>query len=591
MRRTKIVCTLGPASNTKEMISELIKNGMDAARINFSHGDYKSHGETVKNLMEARKELNAPIPLILDTKGPEIRIKKFGKQKVYLEVGSNFTLTTRDVVGDFSIVSVTYQDLPKDLKKGSRVLVDDGLIELNVIDLNETDIVCEVVNGGFLSSNKGINIPDVYVNLPSLTERDVEDIKFGIENGFDYIAASFIRSARDVLKIRRVLEENGGGDIFIIAKIESREGVNNIDEILAVADGIMVARGDLGVEIPIDEVPLVQKELIKKANAACKPVITATQMLESMAINPRPTRAEVNDVANAIFDGSDAIMLSGETASGKYPVHSVATMAKIAVTTEGSINYVKRIHQQFSEEQTNITNAISYAACTTAAELNTTCIATVTKSGFTARMIAKFKPTCPIAASTFNEMVWRQLNLVWGCRPVFLERILDDSQIFELAMETAIKSGLAANGDTVVIAVGVPVGVTGSTNTMRVEIVGDVICKGVGVGDKTASGQAAVVMVPEEALKNFKKGDVLVTPNTNNEILPFAKQASAIVVGPIENPEGSHAEIIAHALEIPVVICNSCVTDLITNGTFISVDAKKGFVSAGASLKSKTENE
>ncbi len=581
MRRTKIVCTLGPASNTKEKIKELIENGMDAARINFSHGDYDSHGQTVNNLKEAREELNAPIPLILDTKGPEIRIKKFAKSKVYLESGSTFTLTTRDVEGDGNIVGVTYKDLPKDLKKGSRVLLDDGLLELKVTGLSETDVECEVINGGFLSSNKGVNIPDVYVNLPSLTERDIEDIKFGVKMGFDYIAASFIRSAKDVLKIRRVLEENGGGDIFIIAKIENREGVNNIDEILAVSDGIMVARGDLGVEIPIEEVPLVQKELIKKANAVCKPVITATQMLESMASNPRPTRAEANDVANAIFDGSDAIMLSGETASGKYPVESVSTMARIAVTTEGSINYIKRLHQQFYPEQTNITNAISYAACTTAAELKTACISTVTKSGFTARMISKFKPTCPIAASSFNERVWRQLNLVWGCRPVLLERILDDGKVFELAMETAVKSGLAVNGDTVVIAVGVPVGVSGSTNTMRVEIVGDVICKGTGIGGKSASGQATVIKVIDEALKKFKKGDVLVTPYTTNDLLPFAKQASAIVVGPMDQVEGSHAEIIAHALDVPVVICNSCVTDLIKNGTFISVDAEKGFVYAG----------
>ncbi|MCQ4725469.1 pyruvate kinase [Anaerotignum faecicola] len=581
MRRTKIVCTLGPASNTKEKIKELIENGMDAARINFSHGDYDSHGQTINNLKEAREELNAPIPLILDTKGPEIRIKKFAKSKVYLESGSTFTLTTRDVEGDGNIVGVTYKDLPKDLKKGSRVLLDDGLLELKVTGLSETDVECEVINGGFLSSNKGVNIPDVYVNLPSLTERDIEDIKFGVKMGFDYIAASFIRSAKDVLKIRRVLEENGGGDIFIIAKIENREGVNNIDEILAVSDGIMVARGDLGVEIPIEEVPLVQKELIKKANAVCKPVITATQMLESMASNPRPTRAEANDVANAIFDGSDAIMLSGETASGKYPVESVSTMARIAVTTEGSINYIKRLHQQFYPEQTNITNAISYAACTTAAELKTACISTVTKSGFTARMISKFKPTCPIAASSFNERVWRQLNLVWGCRPVLLERILDDGKVFELAMETAVKSGLAVNGDTVVIAVGVPVGVSGSTNTMRVEIVGDVICKGTGIGGKSASGQATVIKVIDEALKKFKKGDVLVTPYTTNDLLPFAKQASAIVVGPMDQVEGSHAEIIAHALDVPVVICNSCVTDLIKNGTFISVDAEKGFVYAG----------
>lgn len=581
MRRTKIVCTLGPATNSKEKIKELILNGMDAARINFSHGTYDTHEVLINDLKEARQELGAPIPLILDTKGPEIRIKKFAKAKVYLEPGSRFTLTTNDVEGSEKIVSVTYENLPSDLNKNSRVLLDDGLVELKVVGLTETDIECEVVNGGFLSSNKGVNVPDVYVNLPALTQRDIEDIKFGIKMGFDYIAASFIRSANDVVNIRRVLEENGGDDINIIAKIENREGVNNIEEILDVADGIMVARGDLGVEIPIEEVPLVQKDLIKKANAFCKPVITATQMLESMASNPRPTRAEANDVANAIFDGSDAIMLSGETAQGKYPVESVSTMARIAFTTESSINYIKRLRQQFAPEQTNITNAISYAACTTAAELNTTCIATVTKTGFTARMISKFKPSCPIAASSFNETVWRQLNLVWGCKPVLLEEILDNTKVFELAMETAVKSRLAVNGDTVVIAVGVPVGVSGSTNTMRVEIVGDVICKGVGVGAKRAAGKATIVKVYGEAQKRFKKGDVLVTTSTCNDLMPFAKKASAIVVGPIEHTENSHAEIVGHALDIPVVICNNRVTDLIKDGTLITVDAKKGFVYSG----------
>lgn len=580
-RKTKIVCTLGPATNTKEKMMELIENGMDAARINFSHGTYDSHSILINNLKDARKELNKPTALILDTKGPEIRVKKFAKNKVYLEQGSTFTLTTNDVEGTKDIVSVTYENLPKDLNKNSRVLLDDGLIELKVLNLTDTDIECEVINGGFLSSNKGVNVPDVYVNLPALTERDEEDIKFGIKMDFDYIAASFIRSASDVLKIRRVLEENGGPEIKIIAKIENRDGVNNIEEILTVADGIMVARGDLGVEIPIEEVPLVQKELIKKCNAVCKPVITATQMLESMAVNPRPTRAEANDVANAIFDGTDAIMLSGETASGKYPIESVSTMAKIARTTESSINYVKRLRMQFALEATNMTNAISHAACTTAAELNTSCIATVTKTGFTARMISKFKPSCPIAASSFNEKVWRQLNLVWGCSPVLLEEILDNNKVFELAVETAVKSGLAVNGDVIVIAVGVPVGIAGSTNTMRVQMVGDVICKGVGVGEQIVSGKTTVINILDEADKKFSAGDILVTSATSNDLIPYAKKASAIVVGPVDNSQNCHAETIGHALGIPVIICNNIVTDLFKDGMFVTVDEKKGFVYAG----------
>ena len=583
MKRTKIVATLGPATDSVEKMKALIESGMNAARVNFSHGTYDSHTVLINNLKKAREELNAPIPLILDTKGPEIRIKKFkDNKKIYLEPGSRFTLTTEDIEGDETRVAVTYSNLPNDLNKNSRVLIDDGLVELKVVALSDTDIDCEVVNGGFISSNKGVNIPDVYVNLPALTERDIEDIKFGIKMGFDYIAASFIRSASDVLKIRRVLEENGGAGINIISKIENRQGVRNIDEILSVSDGIMVARGDLGVEIPLQEVPLVQKDLIKKASAACKPVITATQMLESMVSNPRPTRAEVNDVANAIFDGSDAIMLSGETAQGKYSVEAVATMATIAETTEGSINYIKRLHMQFAPEQVNnTTNAVSYAACTAAAELKTSCIATITKTGFTARTIAKYKPACPIAASSCDERVWRQLNLVWGCQPVLSKPIEDESKLFELAVDTAVKAGLAVKGDTIVIAVGVPVGVSGSTNTLRVETVGDVLCKGIGTGLKKASGTARIVNYKREAERNFRTGEILVTSDTTNELIPFVKQASAIVVGPVESPENCHAGIVGHALDIPVVMCQEKVTDLIKDGTMITVDAEKGFVYLG----------
>lgn len=470
MRRTKIVCTLGPASESVEMMRELAIAGLDAARLNFSHGTYESHGMLIKNLKQVRDELKKHIPLILDTKGPEIRIKKFEKDRIYLENGADFTLTTEDVIGNESIVSVTYKDLPKDLNCSSRLLLDDGLIELKVVELTDKEVRCKVVNGGFLSSNKGINIPDVYVNLPSLTERDIEDIKFGIKMDVDYIAASFIRSANDVNNIRKVLKENNGGGILIISKIENREGVLNIDEIIEASDGIMVARGDLGVEIPPEEVPLVQKELIKKANEAGKPVITATQMLESMVRNPRPTRAEVNDVANAIFDGSDAIMLSGETASGAHPVEAVKMMARISEKIEESIDYFERMLKSYKPKREGITNAISYAACTTAAELMVPCIAAVTKSGFTVRMIAKFKPVCPIAATSYDIRVCRQMNLLWGVVPVYTEEEKFKDMVFNIAVDCARRSGLAKAGDSVVIAVGVPLGVSGTTNTLRVEI-------------------------------------------------------------------------------------------------------------------------
>ena len=400
MRKTKIVCTLGPATNDVEIMKQLIHNGMDAARINFSHGTYETHAETIAKLKQAREELNAPIPLILDTKGPEIRVKTFKEDKVRLEEDATFTLTTREVEGDVNIVSVTYADLPKDVHRGSRILIDDGLIELKVEDITETDVVCKVVNGGVVKSRKGVNLPGVEVNLPSLMEKDIEDLKFGVENGFDIVAASFIRSAEDVLKIRRVLEENGGGQMHIISKIENQQGVENIDKILEASDGIMVARGDLGVEIPPEEVPLVQKILIAKANRIGKPVITATQMLESMVHSPRPTRAEANDVANAIFDGSDAIMLSGETAAGAYPLEAVATMARIALKAESAVDYAAKLANTTEPARVNITNAISMAACATAAELKTAAITTVTKSGFTARMISRYRPACPLIAST-----------------------------------------------------------------------------------------------------------------------------------------------------------------------------------------------
>lgn len=581
MRRTKIVCTLGPASADVETMKSLIQSGLDAARINFSHGTYESHEKLINTLKQAREELHAPIPLLLDTKGPEIRIKTFGCDKIYLERGDQFILTTEEVEGDQTRVSVTYQDLPRDLSKGSRVLIDDGLIEMIVDNIQENEVYCTVVNGGFISSNKGVNIPDVFVNLPSLTERDIEDIKFGIRMGFDYVAASFIRSASDVINIRKVLEDNGGGGIHIIAKIENREGVNNIDEILEVSDGIMVARGDLGVEIPPEEVPLVQKLLITKANKNSKPVITATQMLESMVTNPRPTRAEANDVANAIFDGSDAIMLSGETAKGDYPVEAVAMMAKIAMKAESSINYINNLTRQFKAEETNITHAISYAACTTAAELKTACICTVTKSGFTARMISKYRPCCPIVACTLDPMIWRQLNLVWGCCSVLNAETPAADRVFDIAMESAVNSGLANNGDTVVMAIGVPVGVSGSTNTLRVDIVGDVLCKGIGIGNKKVSGKARVIKVRSEAERKFKKGDIMVTTSTDNELMPYMKKASGIIVGPMDHPENCHAEIVGRALDIPVIICNAKVIDFIPHDTLITIDAKKGYVYSG----------
>lgn len=469
MRRTKIVCTLGPATENISVIKDLIRTGMDAARINFSHGSYESHKVMIEKLKAACEEMNAPIPLILDTKGPEIRLKSFEKGKVYLNKGDTFTLTTKDVPGNQSKVSVTYENMPQDLEVGKKVLLDDGLIELTVKEIFETDIVCTVENNGEISDNKGVNVPDVHLKLPALTEKDKSDLLFGIENDFDFVAASFIRSAKDVMKIRDVLIENGGAHIKIIAKIENREGVDNIDAILHEADGIMVARGDLGVEIPPEEVPLVQKMLIKKANQTGRFVITATQMLESMIENPRPTRAEANDVANSIYDSTDAIMLSGETAKGRYPVKAVDMMARISIKVEADISYDKRL--KFRTVPANsITNAIGHGAASMAVELDTACIATVTHSGFTPRMVSRFRPVCPIIACTMYKKVWRQMNLIWGCKPIYNDAAEKTNDEFEVAMDAAISSGLVKPGDMVIMTMGIPVGVAGSTNTLRIGI-------------------------------------------------------------------------------------------------------------------------
>lgn len=472
MRKTKIIATLGPVSNSPEMVKKLIETGMNAVRINFSHGSHESHGETINTVKKVREELGMPIPLILDTKGPEIRTKLLKEEPAKLEKGNKFTLTTDDIEGDSIKVSVTYEDFAKDLHVGATVLIDDGLIELKVLEINGNDVVCEIINSGMLGSRKGINLPNVSIKLPALTEKDIDDIKFGIKMGFDYIAASFIRSASDVLSIRKVLEENGGSDIKIISKIENREGVDNIDAILEVTDGIMVARGDLGVEIPFEEVPIIQKQLIDKCKAKGKLVVTATQMLESMITNPRPTRAEASDVANAIFDGTDAIMLSGETAKGSFPVEAVNAMVRIATKIESSIDYVEKFYNNSCSKTTNITDAISHATCTTASDLNSPCIVAVTKSGFTVREVSKYRPKSLILGLTPDERVQRQLNLTWGCYPYLVD--IDNicvGDLFQNTANIANEKGFAQKGDVIITVGGTPIGQTGSTNTLKAQTV------------------------------------------------------------------------------------------------------------------------
>lgn len=472
MRKTKIVCTLGPATDNEKIIKQLMLEGMDVARFNFSHSTHEDHANRLNMIKNGRKELGVHVAALLDTKGPEVRVKQFKEGKVEVIEGDKFTLTTRDVEGSASEVSVTYEKLPQDLSVGTTVLIDDGLIRLEVEKIQDCDIICKVIVGGVISNNKGVNIPNIDLKMPYISEKDKQDILFGIEQGFDFVAASFVRSASDVLQIRRLLDENGGNFINIISKIENASGVANIDEIIQVSDGIMVARGDMGVEIPAEEVPSIQKMIIKKVYNAGKQVITATQMLDSMMKHPVPTRAEVADVANAIYDGTSTIMLSGETAAGKYPIESVRMMAKIAVRTEADIDYKKRFFQIDRKSNIDVTDAISHATVTTALDLNAKAIVTVTKSGRTARMISRYRPACDVLGCATKESVCRQMNMSWGVTPVMVNEMKETFGLFEHAVEECKKKNFVVNGDLIVITAGVPMGISGTTNMLKVQVVG-----------------------------------------------------------------------------------------------------------------------
>lgn len=474
MRKTKIICTLGPASNTAETIREMIKAGMDIARFNFSHGNQNSHLQTFRTLVKVRNELRAHVATVLDTRGPEIRIKTFKNDKIVLNKGDKFTLTTREVEGTEEIVSITYHDLPKDIAIASPILIDDGLIELLVDSKTETDIHCTVLSGGELSNRKGINLPGTRFSMPYLSDSDREDIIFGIRTGFDFVAASFVRNKEDLMEVRQLLDSNGGSHVRIIAKIENAEGVNNIEEIIAYSDACMIARGDMGVEIPLEEIPILQKRIIKATILAGRPVVTATQMLESMSSHPRPTRAETTDVANAIYDGTSAIMLSGETANGKYPVEAVKVMARIAERAENDIDYKKRFFEHSSGQfALDVTDAISHATCLIAYNLQAKAIITVTEQGTTARMISRFRSDIPIIACTPNNTTLRQLSLSWGCTSLMVGEENVTDVLFEAAVNAAVHSGLVEFGDTVVLTAGVPLGVAGTTNLIKVVHIGE----------------------------------------------------------------------------------------------------------------------
>ncbi len=471
VRKTKIICTLGPATDDDNILKELMLGGMNAARFNFSHADHAYHKKNLERVRRLGEELHLPVAALLDTKGPEIRVKSFKTGKVELQPDQLFRLCSGEVEGNEEQVSITCQDLYKDVAVGKRILLDDGLIAMQVEAIEGKDIICRVINGGFVSNNKGVNVPEVHLSLPYVSEKDRQDILFGIEKDFDFVAASFVRCADDVLQIRRILDENGGKSIEIISKIENREGVDNIDEIIEASNGIMIARGDMGVEIASEEVPVIQKMIIKKVYEAGKKVITATQMLDSMMKNPRPTRAETTDVANAIYDGTSAIMLSGETAAGKYPVEALQTMVRIATRTEQDIDYRKRFFGYDHKASTNITDAICHATCTTAHDLNASAILTVTKTGTSARMISRYRPGCQIIGCTMDEKVGRQLNLSWGVRPLLIMEESDVIELFNHSVSNARDYGFLKPGELVVITSGVPLGMAGTTNMIKVQTV------------------------------------------------------------------------------------------------------------------------
>ncbi|MGC1138082.1 pyruvate kinase [Bacillus sp. B38] len=580
MKKTKIVCTIGPASESVEMLTKLMEAGMNVARLNFSHGDFEEHGARIKNIREASKKLGKNVGILLDTKGPEIRTHDMENGALELQAGNEIIVSTKQVLGTPEKFSVSYEGLADDVSAGSIILLDDGLIGLEVLESNpeKHEIKTKILNSGTLKNKKGVNVPGVSVNLPGITEKDAKDIVFGIEQGVDFIAASFVRRSTDVLEIRELLEEHNASDIQIIPKIENQEGVDNLDAILEVSDGLMVARGDLGVEIPAEEVPLVQKEMIKKCNALGKPVITATQMLDSMQRNPRPTRAEASDVANAIFDGTDAIMLSGETAAGQYPVEAVQTMFNIATRTEESLNYKEILSKRRDQVGMTITDAIGQSVAHTAINLSAAAIVTPTESGHTARMIAKYRPQAPIVAVTVNESVSRKLGLVFGVFPASGQNANSTDEMLEDAVQKSLDSGIVKRGDLIVITAG-SVGESGTTNLMKVHTVGSVIAKGQGIGRKSAFGPVVVAKNAKEAEQKMTDGAVLVASSTDRDMIASLEKASALITE--EGGLTSHAAVVGLSLGIPVIVGLENATSVLTEGQVITVDAARGAVYEG----------
>ena len=578
MRKTKIICTLGPSTDKEGVLRDLIANGMNVARFNFSHGSHEEHLGRLEKLKALREELGKPVAALLDTKGPEIRLKDFKNGVENLVAGQTFTLTTRDVEGTNEICSITYKDLPMDVEPNGTIMLDDGLIKLQIQTVNDTDIVCTVLNSGKIKNKKGVNVPGVHLYMPYMSQRDKDDIIFGIQQGYDFIAASFVRTAQDVYEIRNLLNQYDS-NIRIIAKIENREGVNNIDSILAAADAVMVARGDLGVEIDFTELPGIQKTIIERSFSFGKPIVTATQMLDSMMVNPRPTRAEISDVANAIYDGTSAIMLSGETAAGAYPVEALKTMSAIAERTEQEGFHLRGRTMDSNPGKISVSDATAHAACLTARDVNAAAIVTVSESGTTARLLSKYRPQQPIIACVMREQVQRQLSLSWGITPLMMSLAHSTDELIEMSTALAKENGYLHNGELAVVTAGVPVGVSGTTNMIKIHMVGNCLATGVGVGPENndvASGKACVCRTMDEVRAKFKPGMVLVVPSTSNEMLSFVRDAAALVV---EEPGlNSHAAIAGKALLKPTVVGAAGATSHIRDGLMVAVDCAHGSV-------------
>ena len=580
MRKTKIICTLGPTSENEEVLSKLIEAGMNASRHNFSHGNHEEQKIRMDLVKKLRARYNKAIAIMLDTKGPEIRTGKFEGGAVELKEGTPFTVYCgEEVLGNNTMCCVSYEDLYKDVKLGDSILIADGLVGLQVNSIEGTHIHCTVKNSGPLGNNKNVNVPGVITTLPAVTEKDEADLKFGIEQGIDIVAASFIRKAADVLHVRKVLQEFGGEDILIFSKIENHEGVHNIDEIIKFSDGIMVARGDLGVEIPTEEVPVVQKIIIEKCNKAGKPVITATQMLDSMIKNPRPTRAEASDVANAIFDGTDAIMLSGETANGKYPVETVITMSKIAERAEMAINYEEKLKKRRKTHIPNVPNAISLATCNTAMDLKAAAIITATQSGHTARIVSNYRPECPIIAVTPYWSVARKLALNWGVFPIVAEKVESTDELIDKSVDIARATGYVRNGDLVVIAAGIPANYVGTTNMMKVHVVGDILVQGKPSGSVNGFGTANVVKNMKEAHEHIQEGDVLVVKELDSSCLELLDKVAGIITEQLNVTSDITIECMLK--EIPLIYDAAGVTDILKTGCFITMDIRRGIVYGG----------